>query len=69
MRFTKREYRWAEPGKVTRSTCKVCGTACRIDRNVYGPTNHASAIGALKHRTTTSGAPAREATGTTKRSN
>jgi hypothetical protein len=42
-------YRWAEPGKVASAVCKVCGAGCRIDRNVFGPTNHASAIGGLKH--------------------
>jgi hypothetical protein len=41
-------YRWAEPGKITSARCKVCGAECVIDRNVLGPTNHASAIAELK---------------------
>ena len=49
MTIHKEGYRWAEPGKVTSATCKVCGADCRIDRNLHGPTNHASAIGGLKH--------------------
>jgi hypothetical protein len=48
MTIHKEGYRWAEPGKVTNATCKVCGADCRIDRNVLGPTNHASAIGGFK---------------------
>lgn len=41
-------YRWTEPGKLTNASCRVCGAECRIDRNVLGPTNHASAIGGIK---------------------
>jgi len=41
-------YRWTAPGRLTSATCKVCGAACNIDRNVRGPTNHASAIGGLR---------------------
>ena len=41
-------YRWAEPGRLTSANCKICGASCHIERNVLGPTNHASAIGGVK---------------------
>ena len=35
---------YEEPGKVEEIRCRVCGTECKVDRNVLGPTGIASAI-------------------------
>ena len=41
-------YQWAEPGTVDTATCNLCGADCAIQRNVFGPTGLASAMGDKK---------------------
>ena len=35
------------PGEVGEMACKVCGTTCTVDKNCYGPTGFAAAMGGL----------------------
>ncbi|MEE9279427.1 MAG: hypothetical protein V3V67_04575 [Myxococcota bacterium] len=36
-----------EPGARDELHCRVCGTACEVTRNAYGPTCFAAAIGGM----------------------
>ena len=44
----KEGYRWAEPGTRAEASCPICRARCEIQRNVFGPTNRASAIAGRK---------------------
>ncbi len=39
----------ADPGKVKKCVCKVCGEECEVKRNINGPTSWAESVGQLKH--------------------
>jgi hypothetical protein len=42
-------YRVTAPGEETSLTCRACGRAMRVVRNVFGPTSWASAVGGRRY--------------------
>jgi hypothetical protein len=35
---------YTTPGKVSEMRCRVCGSICDVERDVYGPSNFAQAV-------------------------
>ena len=49
MLFSGKLYLYTKPGEKAELNCPICGTKCDVERNCYGPTCFAEAVGGRGH--------------------